>query len=268
MTGRAPDWSGTLPPALLEGLRSARRVVAFTGAGISKESGLSTFREAQTGLWARFRPEDLATPEAFRRDPALVWSWYEWRRELVRSAMPNPAHHALVRLESSLRERGDAFTLVTQNVDGLHSRAGSHDPLELHGRILRTICSRDREVVEDWAPVPEGPPPCPSCGAPLRPDVVWFGEMLPEGVMEEAWRAASGCDLMLVVGTSGRVYPAAGLVPVALEAGAWVVVVDPEPIEWSHPRVHPLRGGAAGILPGVVDLLVGGPRAGEAAPIS
>jgi len=261
--GRDPEESGTFPPSLVDGLRTARRVVAFTGAGISKESGLATFREAQTGLWARFRPEELATPEAFRRDPALVWSWYEWRRELVRSALPNAAHHALVRLESALLERGDSFTLVTQNVDGLHGRAGSRRLLELHGRILRTICSRDREVVEEWEPVPQGPPPCPTCGAPLRPDVVWFGEMLPEGAMEEAWQAAAGCDLMLVVGTSGRVYPAAGLVPVALDAGALAVVVDPEPAGWSDPRVHHLRGGAAGILPPVVDLLLGGLAQGE-----
>lgn len=235
---------------LEDALRCARRVVVFTGAGISKESGLPTFREAQSGLWARFRPEELATPEAFARDPALVWRWYAWRREGVRRAEPNAAHRALAGLE----ERVADFTLVTQNVDGLHHRAGSRRILELHGNILRTVCSVERtEVLEELGP--GEPPPCPRCGAPLRPDVVWFGEVLPAEAMERAFAAAARCDLVLVVGTSGRVYPAAGLVPVALEAGATVVVVDPGESGWQHPRVHHLRGEAGKVVPDVAGLI-------------
>jgi NAD-dependent deacetylase len=259
---------GALSTPLQEALHSARRVVAFTGAGISKESGLSTFREAQTGLWARFRPEDLATPQAFARDPELVWNWYTWRREGVAAAEPNAAHLALVRLQQGLTGAGRSFTLVTQNVDGLHRRGGSTDLVELHGNILRTICSRDRTPVEAWDTTTGGVPPCPRCGAPLRPDVVWFGEMLPEGAMERAAESAASCDLMLVVGTSGRVYPAASMVPVALQAGATVVVVDPGPSGWSDPGVHHLQGEAGRIVPVVVDHILGHPRAGEPPPVS
>ncbi|MDQ4106584.1 MAG: NAD-dependent protein deacylase, partial [Actinomycetota bacterium] len=160
-----------LPPQLVEEVRRARSVVALTGSGISAESGIPTFRQAQTGLWARYDPQQLATPEAFMRDPKLVWEWYGWRRKLVGEAEPNPGHRALAELEDRLPD----FTLVTQNVDGLHGRSGSRDVIELHGNILRTVCSVERVEVE---PVTSGSPPvCPNCGAPLRPDVVWFGEM-------------------------------------------------------------------------------------------
>lgn len=263
-----PGEPGALPQALQRTLGGARRVVAFTGAGISRESGLPTFREAQTGLWARFRAEDLATPQAFARDPHLVWSWYSWRREGVAAAAPNAAHLALVRLAEGLATEGRAFTLVTQNVDGLHRRAGNTDLVELHGDILRTVCSRDRAPVETWDPAGEGVPPCPRCGAPLRPDVVWFGEMLPDGAMERAAEAAAVCDLMLVVGTSGRVYPAASMVPVALQAGATVVVVDPGPSGWSDPGVHHLQGEAGAIVPLLVDHILARPRARESPPVS
>ncbi len=252
-----PAGSGTDPldsPSLRVALRGARRVVAFTGAGISKESGLATFREAGTGLWARFRPEELATPEAFARDPALVWRWYAWRREGVRAAEPNPAHRALAELEARLPD----FVLVTQNVDGLHRRAGSRRVVELHGDVLRTICSRERTPIAELEVGSGEPPPCPRCGAPLRPDVVWFGEALPGRALEEAFEAAGRCDLMLVVGTSGRVYPAAGLVPRALEAGATVVVVDPGDSGWRHPRIHPLRGRAADLVPRLAGAVAGG----------
>ena len=154
----------------MEELRGSRSIVALTGSGISAESGIPTFREAQTGLWARYDPQQLATPEAFMRDPKLVWEWYEWRRKLVSEAEPNPGHRALVELEKWT----PSFTLVTQNVDGLHQRAGSRDAIELHGNILRTICPAEKVEV-DPAQM-EAPPICPNCGAPLRPDVVWFGE--------------------------------------------------------------------------------------------
>ncbi len=235
---------------LIQRLRAARHIAALTGAGISAESGLPTFREPQTGLWARYRPEELATPEAFARDPELVWRWYEWRRSLVAAAEPNAAHHALVRIEALVPR----FTLVTQNVDGLHERAGSRDVIELHGRIPRTKCSRDGRLVEVWDDDGAVPPRCPSCGAALRPDVVWFGESLPPGALESAAEAAAEFDALLGIGTSGVVYPAAGLVPIARRAGAAVVVVNtaqpdaaPAPDEWH------LTGRAAEVLPALVE---------------
>jgi NAD-dependent deacetylase len=229
-------------------LAGAAHIAVLTGAGISAESGLATFREAQTGLWARYRPEDLATPEAFARQPRLVWAWYAWRREQVLAAEPNAGHRALVEMERF----ASGFTLVTQNVDGLHRRAGSRGVLELHGDIMRTRCSREGRLVERWAG-DSVPPDCPSCGAPLRPDVVWFGEALPAAPLEAAVAAAADCDVLLVVGTSLLVYPAASLVPVALAAGGAVIVVDPNlPALLPHPRLHTLALPAAVALPALV----------------
>lgn len=242
-----------IPPALAEALRGARSVAALTGSGVSAESGVPTFREAQTGLWERFDPQRLATPEAFARTPALVWEWYEWRRELVSRAEPNPGHRALADLERLVPR----LTLVTQNVDGLHRRAGSRAVIELHGNILRTRCSGCGEPAEDH-PADEKPPPCPRCGALLRPDVVWFGEMLPPGSMEAASEVARGCDLFLCVGTSGVVYPAAALPFEALEAGATVVEVNPEETPLSPHADHALRGRAGEILPALVETLRSG----------
>jgi NAD-dependent deacetylase len=231
-------------------LRRARRVVALTGAGVSAASGLPTFRQPQTGLWARFRPEDLATPEAFRRDPALVWRWYAMRRALVAAAAPNPAHHALVRLQRCV----DGFTLVTQNVDGLHTRAGSTGVLELHGSIARTRCSDGRcAAVVDARGLTGEPPACPGCGALLRPDVVWFGEPLPAAVLDAAARAAADCDVFLSIGTSGLVFPAAALLPVALRAGAGVIVINPDPQPLpAGADVHHLAAPAAEALPALL----------------
>lgn len=231
-------------------LRTASRVVALTGAGISRESGLPTFREARTGLWARYSPEELATPEAFARQPDVVWRWYAWRRELVAKARPNAGHYALAALESKLAN----FTLVTQNVDGLHQRAGSRRVLELHGRIDRIRCSREGHVVQRYG---DGEPPlCPSCAAPLRPDVVWFGEPLPAEALEAAAEAAGVCEALLVIGTSLRVYPAAGLVPLAYAAGAHVVVIDTAtPARPPSTRELHLVGPAAEILPAIASLI-------------
>jgi NAD-dependent deacetylase len=197
----SPDF----PKGLISALRDAGRVVALTGSGISAESGVPTFREAQTGLWERYDPQELATPEAFARDPHLVWEWYEWRRNLVAKAEPNPGHRALAELE----RRIPGFTLVTQNVDGLHERAGSRNIIELHGNILRSKCSLEDEVIQPEEHDDSVPPRCARCGAFLRPDVVWFGEMLPVGALEAASQAARGCDLFLSIGTSSLVYPAA-----------------------------------------------------------
>ena len=238
-----------LPPRLVEGLRGARSVVALTGSGISAESGVPTFRDAQTGLWARYDPRQLATPEAFMRDPDLVWKWYRWRRKLVGGAGPNAGHYALAELEKMVPN----FTLATQNVDGLHQRAGSENVLELHGNIMRTICSAERLEVEP--PDDEALPLCPNCGAPLRPDVVWFGEMLPEGAMEAASAASRNCDVFLSVGTSSLVYPAAALPHEALAAGAVLVEINPEATPLSTRADHTLSVKAGEALPALLSCI-------------
>jgi len=234
-------------PDLLGALLGAERVVALTGSGVSAESGVPTFREAQTGLWERFDPQELATPEAFARDPRLVWDWYEWRRGLVKRAEPNAGHLALAELERRL----PASTLVTQNVDGLHQRAGSSEVIELHGNILRSKCSLEGTMVEDYDPA-ERPPPCPRCGAPLRPDVVWFGEALPVAAFEAVSEAARACDLLLSVGTSSLVYPAAALPFEALDNGAVLVEVNPDETPLTAHADHVLRGPAGEVLPRLV----------------
>jgi NAD-dependent protein deacetylase/lipoamidase len=213
----------SVPSELLQVLALASRVAVLTGAGMSAESGIPTFREAQTGLWSRYNPEDLATPQAFRRDARLVWEWYAWRRELVALAMPNPGHSALARLEQRFRE----FTLITQNVDGLHQRAGSRRVIELHGSLQRSRCFQENRVVDSWSETEEVPPRCPDCGGPLRPDVVWFGESLPSQALEAAWKAASRCQVFLSIGTSGLVEPAASLPYIAQRAGAIIVEINP-----------------------------------------
>jgi NAD-dependent deacetylase len=231
-----------LDEGLIEALRRSHRVVVLTGAGVSAESGVPTFRDAQTGLWARYDPEQLATPEAFRRDPELVWRWYLWRRELVEAAQPNPGHVALAELEARL----PGLVLVTQNVDGLHRRAGSRRVIELHGDLTRNrcvSCSRSSDGPFDLAP---GVPRCAVCGDLLRPDVVWFGEMLPAAAMAEATAAARASDAFLSVGTSSLVFPAAALPYEALTGGATVVEVNPQPTPLT-PRVHHAVHGPAGV---------------------
>jgi len=238
-----------IPREARDALRSGHRVVAFTGAGISAESGIPTFREAQTGLWAQYRPEELATPEAFARAPGRVWEWYAWRRTLVRGAQPNAGHHALVEMQNMV----SGFTLVTQNVDGLHARAGSRDVIELHGNIERTRCSREEKRVDSWEDGPV-PPLCPDCGSHLRPDVVWYGEPLPLEALSRADVAASQCDVFLAIGTSAIVYPAASLPLVALRADALVIEVNPEETELSaRPGVVRIAGSAARVLPALAD---------------
>jgi NAD-dependent deacetylase len=214
-----------IPAELATALRKARKVAVLTGAGISAESGVPTFRDAQTGLWAKYRPEELATPEAFLRNPKMVWEWYLHRRETLGGAEPNPGHFALADIE----RRVMSFTLVTQNVDGLHAKAGSRNIIELHGNILRTKCFDAGHPVDRLLENARVPPHCPSCDSLLRPDVVWFGEMLPDGAMERASEAALDCEVFLCVGTSAMVYPAAELPATAKRGGAVVVEVNPDP---------------------------------------
>ena len=238
-----------LDPALIDVIRTARHVCVLTGAGISAESGVPTFRDAQQGLWARYDPHELATPDAFRRDPDLVWRWYRWRRELVARAEPNAGHRALVALEREVVR----LTLITQNVDGLHQRAGSPGVIEFHGNIFTNRCFRDGNVVD----CDEGQtvPACPQCGGPLRPGVVWFGEAIPEEALNRSFAAASDCDVFLSIGTSSLVQPAAGLAMIAREAGATTIEINPEPTDVAGTFTAAWRGKAGTILPKLIESL-------------
>jgi len=236
---------------LIQQLNTAPRVTVLTGAGISAESGVPTFREAQTGLWARYRPEDLATPHAFRSNPRLVWEWYTWRREMVAGVEPNPGHYALSKLEQHL----PAFTLITQNVDSLHQRAGSQNVIELHGNIQRTICFDEGVPVDEWPDTGEIPPRCPRCGGLLRPDVVWFGESLPQQALHTAFIEAAQCDLFFSIGTSTAVQPAASLPFTALDHNIPVVEINPNPTALTPHATFVLPGPAGQILPMILEQL-------------
>ena len=243
------DAPPVIPAPLVSALRAARFVAALTGAGVSAESGVPTFRDAQTGLWAQFDPLELATPAAFARNPKRVWDWYAMRRERVGRVTPNPAHVALAVLERHAPE----FLLITQNVDGLHQRAGSRRVVELHGNITRVCCSRDGTPAEHWEDTDAAAPPrCATCGAFLRPDVVWFEEMLPQDALAAAEDAASRCDILLVVGTSAGVYPAAALPTLARRHGAQVVEINTETTPLSAQADYALRGKAGIVLPTLV----------------
>ena len=227
-------------------LRAARSVAVITGAGISAESGVPTFR-GPDGLWRSFRAEDLATPEAFERNPELVWEWYRWRRAKIATAQPNAGHHVLARLEARVPE----FLLLTQNVDGLHTRAGSRRLVELHGNIWRARCTKEGTRFDQSGQWSVASGQCPSCGAPLRPDVVWFGEALDPVVINRAIAAVERCDVLLLVGTSGVVYPVAGFPLVARRRGAHVVEINVEATPLSDIAHAVLRGTAGTVLPAV-----------------
>lgn len=223
-------------------LRPAKTVV-FTGAGVSADSGIPTFRGSD-GLWKNYRAEDLATPEAFDRDPALVWEWYEMRRALIRAAAPNAAHLAIARVPNAV--------VVTQNVDGLHVRAGARDVVELHGNLFRTRCTREGTTAIRDDAFDSIPPRC-DCGALLRPDVVWFGEMLPEEAVGRASSAMRGADLLLVIGTSGVVYPAAGLV--SLHRGL-SIEINPQASPLSSACTFAIQARAGEATPALVDAIL------------
>ena len=243
------------PPELVARLRRepAPKLTVLTGAGVSQESGLRTFRDAQTGLWAQHKPEELASPEAFARDPKLIWDWYAWRREAVKAVRPNPGHYALVELE----KRIPAFTLITQNVDGLHRMAGSHNVLELHGNIQRVRCADCYAFAEIWGDDTESVPRCESCGGLLRPDVVWFGEALPREQLEAAVEAARSCDVFFSVGTSGVVQPAASLAHAARNRGAVVVEINAETTPLTPKTDYFFQGRSGEILPELVKAIWG-----------
>ncbi len=234
-------------PQARQWLRDARAVAVLTGAGISAESGVPTFRGPE-GLWKQFRPEELATPEAFARDPLLVWEWYDWRRQRIAAVTPNAGHLALAALEKVKED----FALITQNVDGLHDAAGSRNVLKVHGDIWRLRCTRCRR---EWtcrdAPLASLPPRC-DCGGLARPGVVWFGESLPPDVWAKAEEAAALCEVLLVAGTSAVVFPAAGLVPLAKRAGARVIEINREQTPVSAACDASLRGPAGEILPALI----------------
>lgn len=238
-----------IPGELVRQLSAADVVVVLTGAGISAESGIPTFRQAQTGLWAQYDPQELATPQAFRRNPRLVWEWYAWRREIVDRANPNAGHYALATLERNVPH----FTLITQNVDGLHQLAGSQNVIELHGNLKRSKCFDEDRFVETWADTGEIPPRCPHCGGYLRPDVVWFGEMLPHDTLHRAFNMARTADVFLTVGTSGIVQPAASLPLEAVEHDAPVAEINPEQTPLTPWMTYSLRGLSGLILPQLVE---------------
>lgn len=233
------------------GIERRSMVVVLTGAGVSAESGIPTFRGSD-GLWKRYRAEQLATPEAFARDPKLVWEWYDYRRRIISSSKPNPAHFAIAKLDGFFSN----FQLITQNVDGLHIAAGSKRVIELHGNIFRVRCLAEGRVFENReVPLKQIPPTC-SCGSILRPDVVWFGEAIPSDALQKAFEASRDSFLMIVVGTSGVVQPAASMPLLAKQSGAFVVEINPDETPITPFADLCIRSTASQAMPRISDLLI------------
>ncbi|MCP4896411.1 MAG: NAD-dependent deacylase [bacterium] len=252
MADQAGAASG-MPESFIEAVRSAKSVAVLTGAGVSAESGVPTFRDAQTGLWARYDPQQLATPEAFRANPELVWEWYRWRRELVSKAQPNPGHFALAAIEEKVSD----FTLITQNVDSLHRLAGSNNVVEVHGNIMKTCCfdcSADAEE-EDASKAEVKVPRCQLCGGMLRPGVVWFGESLVADVLRTATEASQRCDVFFSIGTSSAVYPAAALPFEALTHGAMVIEINPDKTPFTPRATYSIQAPSGEALPALVEAI-------------
>jgi NAD-dependent deacetylase len=243
MTETAPI---SFSKTLIDTLRAAQTITVLTGAGISAESGIPTFRDSQTGLWAQYDPHELATPEAFADNPERVLDWYRWRYSLVAQSKPNAGHYALVNLE----QRVPHFTLITQNVDGLHRVAGSRNVIELHGNIDHLRCTKEGSLVAGWPQ--EKLPHCPNCGSLLRPNVVWFGESLPAEALQKAVAASTHCDVFLSVGTSGMVEPAASLAYEALRAGVVVVEINPSPTPLTVYTSYQFPATAGQVLPALL----------------
>ena len=249
-----------IPEDIIKKLRKAGHLVVFSGSGVSAESGIPTFRDAMTGLWENFDAEELANEKAFKRDPALVWGWYEWRRMKVLRAQPNPAHLAIAALAGLVPR----LTLVTQNVDDLHERAGNHDVIHLHGRLHKPFCFACKRPYEYPAGIPDEPeggrriePPRCRCGGRIRPGVVWFGESLPDIEWDVANDAAYRCDAFLCIGTSSLVQPAARLPHLAIQRGALVIQVNPNPTSLDDSASLNLHGAAGEVLPWLIDKVWG-----------
>jgi len=240
-----------IPEAAVRALRESQHVLALTGSGVSAESGVPTFRDARTGLWEQYDPQDLATPEAFLEDPALIWRWYRWRRELIAKVMPNPGHFALAKLARLVPR----LTLITQNVDGLHQQAGSQDVTEFHGNIFSDRCFSEGIDVAD-ADHDADVPLCRSCGGMLRPGVVWFGESIPSHALETANSASADCDIFLSIGTSSVVWPAAGLAETAMGNGAAVIEINLDATPLSTQSHYCLQGKSGEVLPELVSCLI------------
>ena len=241
------DQAGQIPSTVVEALLSANYLTVLTGAGVSAESGVPTFR-GKDGLWRKHNPMELATPEAFERDPKLIWEWYVYRRGLMNSVHPNSSHEVIAELETLYPK----FLLITQNVDNLHRRAGSKELVELHGNIFRVKCSRCERKLDELPDLSELPPKC-ECGEYLRPDVVWFGETLPRDAIDKAFQASAECDCMLVVGTSAVVQPAASLPIMAKRGGAFVVEINCEPTPLSDLVDVSILGKAGGLMSKLLD---------------
>ncbi len=245
---------------LIQSLRDARHLVILTGAGVSAESGIPTFRDAMTGLWARYDPQQLASEAGFRADPALVWGWYEWRRAKVMQSLPNPAHRAIAQCQQMLPK----LTLITQNVDDLHERAGSQFVIHLHGSLHTAhciACATPFELITVPTSLSESkrvePPRCPACGDYIRPGVVWFGESLPLDSWHAAEAAAQHCDVLMSIGTSALVYPAASLPLAALTAGAKVIQLNPDKTNLDAKAHFNLHGKAGDLLPALLQAAYG-----------
>lgn len=265
MTSLEPPVDSPKPDAaVLDAIAAAATVTVLTGAGMSAESGVPTFRGAQTGLWKRFDPTELASPDAFTRDPDLVWGWYRWRAGLVAAAQPNAGHTALAQWQTDAAVRGGRVLIGTQNVDDLHERAGSEVVAHVHGTLAAVRCSIcDRPYVGPLDTIEteelRSPPPlCEECSSPVRPGVVWFGEPLPEDQWEAVVAAVEASSVVLVVGTSGLVYPFAGLPGMARSVGATVVEINPEETAVSDLAHHRWRASAAVALPALVTALAAG----------
>ncbi len=242
---------GTFPAELINSLKAAKFCAVLTGAGISAESGIPTFRDPKNGIWATFNLEELATPEGFIKNPKKVWEWYRYRRETIKYVKSNPGHYALVQLEDYYED----FWLITQNIDGLHALAGSKNILELHGNIHRNKCFNEGTIIKDLPEGNESPPRCPNCHGFLRPDVVWFNELLPEYELRKANEIAAKCDIFISAGTSAIVYPAADLPLIAKKAGAYVIEVNHEETAISPYVDITLLGKTGTVLPRLVELL-------------